>query len=124
MLDWLFGPAFAMAIVFQGDSDISATSLSFAEDANVCLRGPYENCQTASCKGVNEGQLALDVETDSAAQSIIFSGQVIVSAARTEKSVQMLPQCVSLAKGSIIRFRKSDERRHSVMLGLIMDDAS
>ncbi|WP_335749179.1 hypothetical protein [Sulfitobacter sp.] len=111
-----------MAIVFQADNDISATSLSFAEDANVCLRSAYDECRTSRCKSINEGQLALDVETSSASHSFIISNQILVSDAKVEKSVQMLPQCVSLAKGSVVRFQKSDERRHTVWLGLAIAD--
>lgn len=112
---------FAMAIIFQGDSDISATNLSFAEDATLCLRGPYDACRTSSCKDIQEGQLALDVETASTAQSHIFSRQLIVSTSTVEKSAQTIPQCIELAKGSLVRFRKSDERRSTAMLGLIID---
>lgn|GEM_PF-5336361 len=112
---------FAMAIIFQGDSDISATNLSFAADATLCLRGPYDACRTSSCKDIHEGQLALDVETASTAQSHIFSKRLIVSTSTVEKSAQTIPQCIELTKGSLVRFRKSDERRSSAMLGLIID---
>ncbi len=118
MFDFLFAPALIFAITFAQGSDISETTLSFEQDALVCLRAPYEPCQTDKCATINEGQLALDIQTDTSAKTIIFSREIPDPDSGRIRTAQLIGECAQVSPRSAVRFQKSDQRRYSVFLKL------
>ena len=107
MFDFIFGPSLILAITFAQGSDISETALSFPDDALVCLRAPYEACETDDRKGISEDQLALDVETDTASESFVFSKQIIEIGMDQTRSVMLIGKCAQVSAGTPVLFEKS-----------------
>ncbi|WP_299023535.1 hypothetical protein [uncultured Sulfitobacter sp.] len=123
MFEFLFGPSLILAITFAQGSDISETAVTFPDDALVCLRGPYDPCQTKSCDGIKEGQLALDIETDDASHSMIFNAQVFETGTGQTRGSQIISECAQISAGTPVRFLGVDKRRYSVQLRLANRDA-
>lgn len=105
-------------MIFSDGEPLSNNSFSFSEDAIVCMRAPYGECQSKKCERISEGQFALDVSTSTNAGSMIFSRNVILGGDGSGKTAIVSEGCVSLRQNTQLTFVKFDESSHTIKLGM------